>query len=210
MISEKNRLARLQWAKKYKYPKKAWYQTVFIDEMSIWLARGRIKMWTKSGQKRIVSTTKHSLKINVWAGFSSMGTFPLCIFTENMNSQMFVDILEGHLLTQAEIFHRNEWRLVMDNDPKHTSKLVKTYLVQNIPNHLPWPSQSPDINPIENVFSWVKRELIKLAPRTISELRKMLEIVWEKITPEFLRSYCDSMPHRCQMVIESGGFAINY
>ncbi|KAI6656059.1 hypothetical protein LOD99_11356 [Oopsacas minuta] len=100
-----------------------------------------------------------------------------------MNSQMFVDILEGDLLTQAEIFHQNEWRLVMDNDPKYTSKLVKTYLVQNIPNHLPWPCQSPDINPIENVFSWVKRELIKLALRTISELRKMLEILWERITP---------------------------
>ncbi|KAI6647836.1 hypothetical protein LOD99_8423 [Oopsacas minuta] len=108
MINEKNQLARQQWAKKYKYPKKAWYQTVFIDKMSIWLARGRIKMWTKSGQKRIVPTTKHSPKINVWAEFSSMGTFPICIFTENMNSQMFVDILEGHLLTQAEIFHQNE------------------------------------------------------------------------------------------------------
>ncbi|KAI6659674.1 hypothetical protein LOD99_14597 [Oopsacas minuta] len=134
-------------------------------------------MWTKSDQKRIVPTTKHSPKINVRAGFSPMGIFPLCILTENMNSQMFIDILEGHLLTHAEIFHRNEWRLVMDNDTKHSSKLAKAYLVQNIPNHLPWPSQSPNINPIENIFSWAKRELIKLALRTIPELRKKREIV---------------------------------
>ena len=120
MVSEKNRLVRVKWAKKHKYPKKSWYKTVFIDEMSIWLARGRIKLWTKSGQKR-TPTTKHTPKINVWAGFSSMGTFPLCIFTNNMNSEMFINILEGYLLTQAEVYHKDDWRLVTDNDPKHTT-----------------------------------------------------------------------------------------
>ena len=139
-----------------------------------------------------------------------MGTFPLSIFTDNMNSQMFIIILEGHLLAQAEVFHQNEWRLVMNNDPKHISKVVKEFLSQNIPNHLPWPSQSPDLNPIENVFGWVKREHIKLTPRTISELREKLEIVWSNINPEFLKPYCDSMPCRCQLVMESGGFPINY
>ena len=34
-----------------------------------------------------------------------------------MNSQLFISIMEGHLLRQAEIFHGNDWRLVMDNDP---------------------------------------------------------------------------------------------
>ena len=65
MVSEKNRLARVQWAKKHKCPKKAWYNTVYTDEMSIWLSRGRIKMWTKSDTKRTAPTTKHTPKINV-------------------------------------------------------------------------------------------------------------------------------------------------
>ena len=159
MVSEKNRLVRVNGQRSTSTP--SWYKTVFIDEMSIWLARGRIKLWTKSGQKRTAPTTKHTPKINVWAGFSSMGTFPLCIFTNNMNSEMFINILEGYLLTQAEVYHKDDWRLVMDNDPKYTSKIVKQFLSQNIPNQLPWPSQSPDLNPIENIFAWVKQELIK-------------------------------------------------
>ena len=61
----------------------------------------------KIGQKRFAPTTKHVPKIHVWAGFSSMGTFPLCIFTENMNSDMFLQIIEGHLLTQA--CHESQW-----------------------------------------------------------------------------------------------------
>ena len=202
LVSERNRTYRVQWARKFKYPKKLWYQTIFADEMSIWLSRGKIKMWTKSDKTRIVRTTKHVPKINVWAAFSAMGTFPLCIFTENMNSEMFIRILEGHLLSQAEVFHQDQWRLAMDDDPKHTSKIAKEFLRRNVPNELPWPSQSPDLNPIENLFGWVKQELLKKGPRTISELKKELKQLWEDINPDFLQPYLNSMPHRCQLVIE--------
>ena len=99
LVSETNRIYRVKWARKNKYPKKFWYRTIFADEMSIWLSRGKIKMWTKSNKIRVVPTTKHVPKINVWAAFSSMGTFPLCIFTENMNSEMFISILEGFTKT---------------------------------------------------------------------------------------------------------------
>ena len=50
MISEKNRLYRIKWAQKHAHPKKAWSQTIFLDEMSIWLSRGNLNMWTKSGK----------------------------------------------------------------------------------------------------------------------------------------------------------------
>ena len=88
-----------------------------------------------------------------------MGTFPLCISTENMNSEMFVRILEGHLLTQAKVFHQDQWRVAMDNDPKHTSKISKEFLAKNIPKQLPRPSQSPDLNPIENLGPYSLRKL---------------------------------------------------
>ena len=208
-MSEKNRLARVQWAKKHKYPKKAWNKTVYTDERSIWLSRGRIKMWTKSDTKRTAPTTKHTPKINVWAGFSSMGTFPLSIFADNMNSQMFITILEGHLLTQAEVFHQNGWRLVMDNDPNTLRRLSRNFcpkISQTIYHGLRRALTSTRLR----MFSDGLNENTKLAPRTISELREKLEIVWSNINPEFLKPYCDSMPRRCQLVIESGGFPINY
>ena len=43
---------------------------------------------------RISRTLKQTQKIHIWAAFSSMGTFPLCIFTQNLNAELFVKILE--------------------------------------------------------------------------------------------------------------------
>ena len=35
----------------YRYPNKLWFQTLFLDEMSVWLSLGSIKMWTEYGEK---------------------------------------------------------------------------------------------------------------------------------------------------------------
>ncbi|KAI6658383.1 hypothetical protein LOD99_11039 [Oopsacas minuta] len=167
-------------------------------------------MWTKSNKKRIAPTTKHVIKIHVWAAFSSMGTFTLCVMTNNINSETFLDIMEGYLITQSQVYHESHWRLLMDNDPKHTSQKVRTWLAQNVPNQIPWPSQSPDLNLIENLFPWVKQEILKLGPRTIPKLKLNLEGVWNRIQPDFLKPYWKSMPRRCQLVVEGNGYPINY
>ena len=63
----------------------------------------------------------------------------------------------------------------MDNDPKHTCMISKQWIDRNIPNKMPWSSQSLDIHPIENLFGWAKQKLVKEVPKTIAELKCMLE-----------------------------------
>ena len=101
-----------------------------------------------------------------------MGTFPLCIFTDILTAQLYIKILQVHLLAQAWTFNRNEWFLVQDSDPKHTAKLTKNWMAENMPQNIfQWPSQSPDINPIENLFAWIKQSLVKRSPKSISQLK---------------------------------------
>ena len=69
------------------------------------------------------------------------------------------------------------------------------------PNEMPWPLQSTDINPIENLFVWVKQILVKERPKTIAKLKYKLEKIWANIEPELTL---------CNMMIEGSGECINY
>ena len=133
MLSEKNRMNRVEWA--YRNIRNFWADAIFADEASIWINRGRVRMWTKKGSIRTSPTVKHTQKIHIWAAFSSAGTFPLCIFRENLTAVIFCDILHAHLLQQARVLHGENWFLVQDNDPKHTAKITKAWMRENMPQN---------------------------------------------------------------------------
>ena len=158
----KKKLFRMEWAKQNM--NKHWYRAVFSDEASFWLRNGKLRMWTKGKKTSIIPTVKHSPNLHIWAAFSSMGTFPLCVFIRNLDGQFFVEILKWDLLDQARAFHGDSWILL-----KHTSRVLKTWMCQNMKKHMM--DQSPDINAIENLFAWLKQKLSRNRFRTLEELK---------------------------------------
>ena len=109
----------------------------------------------------------------VWAAFSRNGTGPITQIKGIMDSVMYRDILANHLEDAADglpLSVQNCWEFQQDNDPKHTSRLVKSWLNDNKIRTMEWPAQSPDLNPIENLWNRVEWDIRKQKPATLDDL----------------------------------------
>ena len=73
-----------------------------------------------------------------------------------------------------------------------------------------WPSYSPDLNPLENVWGYLKKEIAKKRIRTLVELEEALQELWNTLSNEYLRALISSVPKRVRLVIEKNGNRVPY
>ncbi|GJQ82124.1 hypothetical protein Trydic_g5626 [Trypoxylus dichotomus] len=73
------------------------------------------------------------------------------------------------------------WKYQQDNDPKHTAKIAKDWFRQNHVDLLDWPSCSPDLNPIENLWQDVELRTRDKNISNLEELFRCVEEVWNNI-----------------------------
>jgi transposase len=100
---------------------------------------------------------------------------------------------------QRELFQQ-------DNARPHTARVTMNYLEQNI-NVLPWPSKSPDLNPIEHLWDQLDKRVRQRQPphQTLDQLRQMLQQEWRTIPRNNVRNLIESMSRRCRAVLAACG-----
>jgi transposase len=146
----------------------------------------------------------------VWGAFSIFGPIALVPISGRMNSTDYQKVLQENLLP---FLHSRSAHFIFQQDGAsiHTSNNEKTgtlpWLQRNNVETMPWPARSCDLNPIENLWGIVSREIYGGGKQynTVQELKSEILRSWSNISLQTCANLVNSMPNRLKDVLESQG-----
>ena len=163
--------------------------TIFVDESTFQIEPNKVSVWTKSKNRQINAgetlntyTQNNNAKVNVFGAIMpGEGKLFLKLFLDNMNQNNYKDVVFNELL--PEIHRRvGDWfKLQQDNAPYHKTAMIQDLFQQNNIKLYQQPAKSPDLNPIERLWHYLKFKVNQRRPKTQTQLEKYIEEEWEKM-----------------------------
>lgn len=148
----------------------------------------------------------------VWAGISTLGRTQIVFVRGKMNSEGYQEILENFLIPFMDRWPHLELVFQQDNASVHVSTSTRQWFAsKNLPL-LEWPAKSPDLSPIENVWSMLARAVYANGRQfnTIIDLKKAIIEEWERLDQNKIRELIGTMNKRLIEVIAKNGGITHY
>ncbi|GFW17363.1 transposable element Tcb1 transposase [Trichonephila clavipes] len=190
-----------------------WNEVVFTDESRICLQHhyGRIRVWRHHGERMLNSCVMHrhaspASVIMVWGGIGYHSRTPLVCIAGTLNSQRYItEVLEPVVLPYLQVLAAAIFQ--QDNARPHMARIVQRFFVNHQIELLPLPARSPDLSPIENMWSMVAQQLTQITPSAAppDQLWQRVEAAWSTVPQEHIQSFFESMPRRVAAVISNNG-----
>jgi transposase len=188
-----------------------WKRYIFTDEKLWCVEKPQCKKWCILNETHTSPRKKFPKKVMCWAGISYDYKLDLYIFREKVNQQSYRNMLENHFIP----FYREKSAygslvLYQDGATSHTAKETKQFLRRKKINFVTGPPNSPDLNPIENMWAILSDKMKTYDFKTESDFITALKTEWKKIPQFQIRNLINSMEDRIQMVKKNKGRNTSY
>ncbi|GFX38416.1 transposable element Tcb2 transposase [Trichonephila clavipes] len=220
-LTRQHRNARLQWCREHhNWTEQDWACVLFSDESRFSLSSDcrRQLIWRESGTayrpENIQEKDRYpTCSIMVWAGIMINGRTRLHVVANGtMTGQRYIDEI---LLPHVRLFRGavgDKFVFMDDNATCHRTLAVQDCLDSEGIQRLVWPARSPDLNPIENEWDALGRQVAgrNYPPTNKNTLIHALTEEWDKLPQQLLDNVVQSMVRRVECCITLHGGHIPY
>lgn len=158
---------------------------VFLDESGVSTALSHGQAWSPSGERAVVIAPIRAKKLTLIGAIAVDGIRGTMEVEGSMDGdafKLFLDERLGPNLRPGDI-------VVMDRLRAHQVSGVEAILAKWGASALYLPPYSPEYNPIEICWAWIKRYLRKVAPSSFARLRAIMSTAWAQVTPALCKSW---------------------
>lgn len=183
---------------------------IFTDESSVEVDPGRKGVERHKGtfpQGSVYERVQKMISVMVWGAIGPKGfRTPLLRVEGNINSYKYVEKLaKCGILNLIQSQFGMEYIWMEDNAPSHSAALTRNTLHKYLLQVLDWPPRSPNLNPIEHLWYYLKDKLGNDVFKSENELFERLKLEWQNIPAEIIRNCYSSFLARCIVCLRYGG-----
>ena len=168
--------------------------------------------WFCDGGSQLYRNRNYRNGIMCWGCVGFYGPGELVEVDGAINSERYIEVLRENLRQSVENIFGDEQFFILqqDNAPAHTARRTARWLEDEDITVMNWPAYSPDLNIIENVWSYIITKLRENPPNDLDQLRQCVFHHWANLPEDYLRKLFNSLPRRVQALINSRGYPLKY
>ena len=203
---------RLNYA--HKHSSRQWLTALFVDEAAIELTSApnhqNQGQWAVSREQvPILPKDKHPTKVSVFGGIAWSGRTKLVFIEKTLNGAGYADIMRI-VIPEAtrDIFKDRKWFIVQDAVPLHFTAEVLRVMSDAGVTVIPkseWPPNSPDLNPIENIWAVLKSRVAERNPANKAQLIEIIKEEWANIPQRTIQNTIKSLTSRLETIVKNKG-----
>jgi transposase len=217
-LTPKHKALRLKWALEHQnWTEDAWNQVIWTDESSFQLkANGLVYVTRPIGReygfqpRYLMPRYRGYSDLMIYGAINGQTGKKTLVFLPKgkVNSDVYCSKALTALAQLNDL--ADEPICQHDNARPHDCAATRVVIDEMDLVFIKWPANSPDLNPIENLWFILKDRVRRHRPKSLDELKYYIQLEWDKITEEDIKKLVKTMQKRIRAVIANNGGHCKY